>query len=92
MIIVEYIKFVFIIEKQMKTPWFRLVGIIYIPKTFMGWLILVAGIVYAVYKFLEIDSKSHSASDTLRPFFIHLIIIWALYSVIAYFTSRVTGK
>jgi hypothetical protein len=76
----------------MKTPWFRLVGIIYIPKTLMGWLILIAAITYAVFKFLEIDSKSHSASDTLRPFFIHLLITWAVYTVIAFFTSRTAGK
>ena len=76
----------------MKTPWFRLVGILYIPKTLMGWLILIAGITYAVFKFIEIDSKSHSASDTLRPFFFYLIFMWAVYSAIAYITSRETGK
>jgi len=76
----------------MKFPWFRLAGIIYIPRTLIGWMILVLGVVYAVFKFLEIDSKSHSASDTLRPFFINMIIFWIIYSVIAFFTSRNSRK
>ena len=76
----------------MKFPWFRLVDIFYIPRTIPGWLVLIAGIIYAVYRFMEIDSKSHSASDTLRPFFINLILIWAVYSAIAYLTSGKAEK
>jgi hypothetical protein len=71
----------------MNLPWFRRKGIFYIPGNFIGWIIMIAGIIYAIYKFIEIDSRSHSASDTLRPFFINLLIIGLVYTLIAYLTS-----
>ncbi len=74
----------------MKTPWFKRFGILFIPATFMGWLILLAGIAYAVYIFIKIDSKSHSVSDTLMSFVINLIIIITLYSLVAFISSRTT--
>jgi hypothetical protein len=58
----------------------------------MGWLIMLAGIAYAVYSFLEIDSRSHSVSDTLINFVFRLLIIGAVYSLIAYLSGRITGK
>jgi hypothetical protein len=76
----------------MKFPWFRLYGIFYFPRTLAGWLIFVGAIIYAVYEFFNIDSKSHSVSDTLRPFIISVIFIWIVYSAIAHLTSRNRGK
>ena len=35
-------------------------------------MILIAAIVYAVYMFIDIDSRSHSVSDTLMNFFFNL--------------------
>ena len=72
----------------MKLPWFKRVGLFFIPQSVAGWIILVAGFVCAVYSFLKIDSTSHSASDTLMNFFFYLILIGAVYSLIAYLTSR----
>jgi hypothetical protein len=72
----------------MKLPWFKLYGIFYFPCAISGWLIMITGIIFAIYSFIEIDSKSHSASDTIRPFFIEIIILWAVYSLIAFLTSR----
>ena len=72
----------------MKLSWFKRIGFFFIPVTIAGWLILVAGIAYAVYSFIDIDSKSHSVSDTLRPFLITLLIIAAVYSLIAWLTSK----
>ena len=72
----------------MKLPWFRKIGIFFLPATFIGWIILIAGLAYAVYGFIDIDSRSHSASDTLRPFVINLLIIAAVYSLIALLTSK----
>jgi hypothetical protein len=71
----------------MKLPWFRRTGIFYIPSALCGWLILLAGLAFSVSTFIRIDSKSHSVSDTLRPYLIYLIIIWADYSFIAYLTA-----
>jgi len=72
----------------MKFPWFRRIGIFFIPKSIIGWIILLCGLSYAVYIFIDIDSRSHSASDTLMNFAFNLVIIGAAYSLIAVFTSR----
>lgn len=73
----------------MKLPWFKRNGFFFIPTSLIGWLILICAFVYAVYVFIEIDSRSHSSSDTLIKFVFNLIIIGAVYSLIAYFTSRI---
>jgi len=71
----------------MNLPWFKRIGIFFIPTSFIGWVIILAGIIYAVYVFIDIDSRSHSASDTLRPFFFYLLIIGLVYTFIAFLTS-----
>jgi hypothetical protein len=73
----------------MNFPWFKRIGIFFIPTNLAGWLVLLAGIAYTVYIFLDIDSKSHSISDTLINFVFNVLIIGAVYSVIAYLTSRI---
>lgn len=72
----------------MKLPWFKQKGIFFVPVTFVGWIILLAGLVYAIYVFRDIDSRSHSASDTLMNFVFNLLIIATVYTVIAMLTSR----
>lgn len=72
----------------MNLPWFKRAGIFFIPTSIVGWILLLGGIVYAVYKFIAIDSRSHSASDTLINFAFHLLVIGAVYSLIAFLTSR----
>jgi hypothetical protein len=68
----------------MKFPWFRRKGIIYIPITIAGWLILAAFIAGAIYLFIDIDRGSHSASDTIRPFLFWLILVFAAYFNVAW--------
>jgi hypothetical protein len=75
----------------MNFPWFKRTGLFFIPVKATGWLIMIAGLVFAVYSFIDIDSRSHSVSDTLMNFVFRLLIILAVYSIIAYFTSR-TGR
>lgn len=75
----------------MNLPWFKRKGICFVPISIMGWLIMSAGLVYAVYVFIDIDSKSNSVSDTLINFVFNLLIIIAVYSLIAFFASRKTG-
>jgi hypothetical protein len=72
----------------MKLPWFKQIGIFFIPTSIIGWLIALGCLIYAVYTFIDIDSRSHSVSDTLINFVIRLLIIGAVYSLIAFFTSR----
>lgn len=68
----------------MKFPWFKRIGIFYVPQNVAGWIIMLAAIIYSVYRFIYLDSRSHSASDTLRPFIINLIFIFIAYTLIAF--------
>jgi hypothetical protein len=61
---------------------------LFLPTKIAGWLILLCGIAYAVYVFIDIDGRSHSASDTLINFAFNLLIIAAVYSLLGYLTSR----
>lgn len=74
----------------MNLPWFKRIGIFFIPISIIGWIILLGGLAFAVYIFIDIDSRSHSASDTLINFVFYLLIIGAVYSFIAYLTSRIS--
>jgi hypothetical protein len=76
----------------MNFPWFKRIGIFFIPSTIAGRIILVAGIAFAIYSFIDIDRRSHSVSDTLMNFVFMCLIIGAVYSLIAYATSRVKRK
>ena len=49
---------------------------------------LLGSLAYAVYVFIDIDSRSHSVSDTLINFVFNLLIIGAVCSLIAFLTSR----
>ena len=72
----------------MNKNWFVRKGIFFFPVSMTGWLIAAAALVYCVYIFIDIDSRSHSASDTLRNFFFMALIAGAVYSIIAFFTSN----
>ncbi len=76
----------------MKLVWFKRNGIIFSPTSIIGWIILLIGIAYSIYTFIEIDSRSHSVSDTLINFIFKLLIIIAIYSLIAYLTSSKPQK
>lgn len=77
---------------RMKQPWFKQIGFLYIPVNFAGWVIFMAALGYSVFSFLAIDSRSHSASDTLRNFAFRLIIIGLVYLLLAYLTSHKRNK
>ncbi|MCX6262530.1 MAG: hypothetical protein NTY95_17150 [Bacteroidia bacterium] len=72
----------------MKLNWFKRNGIVFLPISIIGWIILLIGFVYSIYTFIDIDGRSHSVSDTLINFVFKLLIIIAVYSLIAYLTSR----
>ena len=72
----------------MNLRWFRLKGMVFLPASFIGWIISLASITYAIYAFIDIDRQSHSVSDTLTGFLFILIIISAIYTVIAFLTCR----
>jgi putative effector of murein hydrolase LrgA (UPF0299 family) len=76
----------------MKSNWFKQDGIIFIPKSVYGWILLILALAYAVYSFIEIDRRSHSVSDTLMNFVFRLMLIVAAYTITAFLFSRNTGK
>jgi hypothetical protein len=76
----------------MQFPWFKRIGIFFIPVSIVGWIILMAGFVIAILSFMDIDGRSHSVSDTMINFVFILLIIGAIYSLAAYLTSRVAKK
>ena len=71
----------------MKLNWFTRKGIIYLPASLAGWLILAAAAAYAVYQFIIIDGRSHSVSDTMINFVFNLLLIGLAYTLIAFFTE-----
>ncbi|MEO6977318.1 MAG: hypothetical protein ABI113_03035 [Mucilaginibacter sp.] len=71
----------------MKLNWFTRKGIIYWPASIAGWVILVLAAAFAIYTFIDIDSRSHSVSDTLTNFVFNLLMIGLAYTIIAYFTE-----
>jgi hypothetical protein len=72
----------------MKLNWFIRKGIFYFPAAIAGWVILLLAVAYAVYAFIDIDSRSHSVSDTLINFVFNLLIIGLVYTIIASFTEK----
>jgi hypothetical protein len=76
----------------MKFPWFRSAGLLFFPVSIPGWTVLLLAAVCSVYSFIEIDSKSHSVSDTLMNFALRIIIIFAGYTFIAFLASRTKSK
>lgn len=70
----------------MNLHWFKRIGIFFVPVSLMGWIVLLGGIAYAVFSFIDIDSRSHSVSDTLMNFVFKLLIIGAVYSLIGLLT------
>jgi len=76
----------------MKFPWFILRGVIFIPITLPGWLILLAGLAFTTYDFIRKNSNSLSFLDTLSNWVFNLFFVILVYYVIAWMTSRVEKK
>lgn len=72
----------------MNTIWFKRTEIFFVPVSLMGWLLLSGALAYAVYIFIAIDRRSHSVSDTLMNFAFNLLLIGAVYALVAFFTSK----
>ena len=72
----------------MNFPWFKRTGIIFIPNNVFGWLIMLSATGYAAYRFIDIDSRSHSVSDTLMNFAFNLFLIGVAYTITGFLTSR----
>ncbi len=72
----------------MKLNWFIRKGILFLPYSIVGWVIFIAAIAYAIYLFIDIDSRSHSVSDTLINWEFNCLILAVGYSLIGFFTEK----
>ena len=61
-------------ESRSRIPWpelvtapikFSKVGLLYVPRSTMAWLLTLLTVFFAVRIFLLVDGQSHSVSDTL---------------------------
>lgn len=72
----------------MKLNWFIRKGLFYYPITAIGWFILTAAVVFAVYTFIGINTTAHSVSDVLINFVFNLLIIGLVYTLIAFIAEK----
>lgn len=68
--------------------WFSHRGIFFIPKSAAGWLIALLCIAYLVFAFIQIESNSHSVSDTMINWVFRSLIIGAVYSIAGFIFSK----
>jgi hypothetical protein len=55
-------------------------------------LVVLAAVVLAVVRFMAIDANSHSASDTLRPWFIQAFAIAVIAGLLVAVIDRVARR
>jgi hypothetical protein len=75
----------------MRKPWFRAKKYGWgwgLPLTWQGWIVLIVYSVFIVWDFIRIDASSHSASDTIRPFLIDVVIASCVLILIAALTGE----
>ncbi|HNM24058.1 MAG TPA: hypothetical protein PKL15_01460 [Saprospiraceae bacterium] len=68
--------------------WFARFGWWYRPVAWPGWLLSSLLTVFLVWAFLDIDGRSHSASDTLMNWAFCVFFAALAYWLVAYWTRR----
>jgi hypothetical protein len=68
--------------------WFTRHGIIYRPASGGGWLVFSSALICLILAFIDIDSRSHSGSDTIIKWLFNALLIGMVYSIIGYFTEK----
>jgi len=58
------------------------------PSSWQGWIIMLVWIIAIVFTFRQIDSSSHSASDTLINMAIPFAVLTAALVIICYATGE----
>jgi hypothetical protein len=75
----------------MKNPWFKAkkyFGWGWYPATWQGWVVLLVWLGVVMLLFRHFDVASHSASDTIRPFFISLVPLLGILLGICWLTGE----
>lgn len=70
------------------SPWFRRVGWVHVPVSVAGFIATALVLAFCVQVFLFIDSRSHSATDTLYGVFPYIVPSLLLLDWLARNTSR----
>ncbi len=68
--------------------WFTRKGILFVPSSPVGWGFIAVAIGYSVYAFIEIDSRSHSVSDTLISWMFNVVLIFAALYGVAWMSTK----
>ncbi len=58
------------------------------PSTWEGWTVLLVFVFILIRDFIRLDATSHSGSDTLRPFIIHVFFLTLFLIGICYLTGE----
>jgi hypothetical protein len=75
----------------MKNLWFKAkkyYGWGWYPARWQGWVVLLVWLGLVIFLFGHIDATSHSASDTLRPFSLNLILMLAVLTWVCWRTGE----
>lgn len=72
----------------MKLNWFVRKGILYWPVSIVGWVIVTGCILLAIYLFVDIDSRSHSVSDTLINWAFNVLLVGLAYTLVGFFSEK----
>jgi hypothetical protein len=68
-------------------PFFKRSPVFGSPASPVGWLIIALYVIYDIYSFWEIDSRSHSVSDTLINRVFNAVLAAAVLVMIMWITS-----
>jgi hypothetical protein len=61
------------------------------PCAWQGWACVLLALGLAVADFIRLDARSHSASDTIRPWVLQMVILGAGLALVARLTSEKPG-
>lgn len=68
--------------------WFARTGWWYRPVAWPGWLLSLLFVAFLVWAFVDIDGRSHSASDTLMNWSIYVVLTALSYLLVAFWARR----
>jgi hypothetical protein len=66
-----------------RRPWFKPVGLFYMPVSWPGVVCTAATVAFCVQAFMAVDRHSHSASDTLFGIFPYVVPAFLLLNWLA---------
>ena len=68
--------------------WFKKTGWLYWPANILGWILVIAGVIFLVSVYTTYHKHSHGAGDLIYKIFPHYIGTFLLYLWIGDKTSK----